>query len=321
MQRFVMSLFQKILTSFSISLIFFVSASQAFAFPNFDFDGKADFAVFRVSDKNWYSLSSELKTFSAVQWGAANDKLVPADYDGDGLTDEAVYRNGNWFIRKSRDGQLFSVKWGGNSQVEGGFTYDEPVAGDFDGDGVYDIAVFRPADGTWYILKSASGFSQNYPLIFKWGKLGDIPVPADYDGDGTTDFAVFRYTETRWYILESRTKQLRTAQFGSIGVDLLVPNDYTGDGKADIAVYRRGNWIFIRSEDDRVENQIFGEANDKPVPADYDNDGIIDFAVFRNGDWFMLNSSDGAFSSIKFGQNGDVPLAFLDVKPSIVGVP
>jgi len=316
-----MSNFQKILTSFSISLIFFIAAPQTFAFPNFDFDGKADFAVFRPTDKNWYSLSSELKTFAAVRWGAENDQLVPADYDGDGLTDEAVYRNGSWFIRKSRDGELFSVNWGANVQVPGGYVADEPVSGDFDGDGVYDIAVFRPADGTWYVLRSTSGFSANYPLIFKWGKLGDIPVPADYDGDGTTDFAVFRYTETRWYILESRTKRLHAAQFGSIGIDRLVPHDYTGDGKADIAVYRRGNWIILRSEDDRVENQFFGEANDIPVPADYDNDGSTDFAVFRNGDWFILNCSDGAFASIRFGQNGDIPLAFLDTKPSIVGVP
>ncbi len=321
MQRFVMPRFSKILTSFSFSLIFFFAAFQIFAFPNFDFDGKADFAVFRPTERTWYSLSSELKTFSAVTWGAANDRPVPADYDGDGLTDEAVYRNGNWFIRKSSNGEMFSVKWGGTTQTEGGYTYDEPVPADFDGDGTADIAVFRPADGVWYILQSSNGFSQNYPLIFKWGKLGDIPVPADYDGDGRTDFAVFRYTETRWYIQESRTKSLRTATFGRLGVDRLVPNDYTGDGKAEIAVYRDGQWIFIRSEDNKIEYQNFGSAYDKPVPADYDNDGIIDFAVFRNGDWFVLKSSDGAFSSIKFGQNGDVPLAFLDTRPSIVGVP
>jgi hypothetical protein len=39
-----------------------------------------------------------------ASWGLATDRLAPADYDGDGLTDVATFRNGTWYIQQSAAG-------------------------------------------------------------------------------------------------------------------------------------------------------------------------------------------------------------------------
>jgi len=54
-----------------------------------------------------------------TQWGTMGDVPLPNDYDGDGKTDFAVWRNsdGNWYIRKSSNGQLRQEAWGTSGDI------------------------------------------------------------------------------------------------------------------------------------------------------------------------------------------------------------
>ena len=273
---------------------------------DFDGDGKADVAVFRPTEGNWYIQQSSNGEFRGVQFGTSGDRIVPGDYDGDGKTDTAVFRpsDASWYLLDSSTGVFRSMQFG---QTE-----DIPAAGDYDADGKTDICVFRPDAGTFYLLNSSDG-SFHYQ---QWGTVGDVPVIGDYDGDGKSDFAIFRPSSSIFYILRSSDGVITGQQWGVSG-DKPLAADFDGDSKTDVAVYRpsAGAWYYLRSTDNGFRGIAWGTSGDVPVAGDYDGDGKHDIAIFRpsTGVFYILQSTSNALRSEQFGINGDIPVAASDL--------
>lgn len=123
---------------------------------------------------------------------------------------------------------------------------DDPIRGDFDGDGRADPASYRATNGEWRFWLSANSFVLAGPV--RWGATGDIPVPADYDGDRRTDIAIYRPATGRWHVLLSSTnfKTTLDIQWGDAS-DRPMPIDYDNDGKADLALPRSGGFDILLS--------------------------------------------------------------------------
>lgn len=160
-------------------------------------------------------------------------------------------------------------------------------AGDYNGDGTADVAVFRGAQSLWLVR----GLTQIY-----FGTDADIPVPGDYDGDGTADPAVWRSSASLWAV-RGQTRLYH----GNVS-DLPVPGDYNGDGSCDPAVFRgeSGRWL-VRG----VTKPYFGIAGDTPVSADLNGDGTDEMAVFRGGSGLWRWRGITRFY---FGASGDRPV-------------
>lgn len=232
---------------------------------DFDGDGVRDTAVWRPSTGVWYILRSTDGNIDHFTWGMTTqhptgglaDVPVPADFDGDGRADIAVFRpdTGIWYILTSSTGydhrSTVYFQWGQLGDV--------PVEADYDGDGRTDIAVFRPLGNRWFISQSADGL----PRVATFGTSGpDQLVPADYNGDGRAEIAIFR--EGEWHMLDLASGSVESTIFGP-ATGTPAPADYDGDGEIDLAVFDRGNWYIFRSTTGELSTLQFGSDGDLPL--------------------------------------------------------
>ncbi len=277
-------------------------------YNDFDGDGRTDLTVYRTLNRSFYSQSSLNNVLSEKQIGSAGDSVsLTVDFDGDGKSDysTAAY-NGNfiWRVFQSTTNTLKETAFGSSA------FNDFFAAADYDGDGTFDIAVYR--GGVWYIIESSTG---NYRYEY-FGQSGDVPAPNDYDKDGKADLAVARSENgvRVWYVRRSSDNQNYRVEWGlSSDAFFTGRSDFDGDGAADISVIRNENsqrvFYILRSSDNQLQTIRWGASNDVVKLGDYDGDGKTDAAVTRaiNGGrvFFILQSSNNQPRYEYFGLAGD----------------
>jgi hypothetical protein len=157
---------------------------------------------------------------------------------------------------------------------------DQPVVGDWDGDGRANVGVRTPATKTFQ-LQTPAGVST---IVF--GSVADLPVAGDWDGDGLWEVGVLK-AGTNVFRLRAASGAVSQVALGDAD-DLPVTGDWDGDGKTDLGVYDSATATFtlriVDADGLAWTAQVpFGEPEDLPVTGDWDANGKTDVGVWNPG--------------------------------------
>ncbi len=98
-------------------------------------------------------------------FGAAGDIPVVGDWNGDGRTKIGIFRNGNWYLDYPGTGVWVGCGTTATTDrcYEGTFgaAGDIPVVGDWTGDGITKIGVYRDSAKAWYLDMNGDGIWDN----------------------------------------------------------------------------------------------------------------------------------------------------------------
>jgi hypothetical protein len=247
--------------------------------------GGTQITGYRQSGVNWELRIDGYPGVVATQCWYQGVVMCPGHYDSQPFSDIVVYYEplGGWSRYPFKDW----FQWGGPGM--------KSVWGDYNADGISDLALFQISSGLWYIyVIGDTSYVAAWGL--SWGYSGTVPVPGDYDGDGKFDLAVYDRMTGQWYIRTLAGKVLAWRISWGFAGAVPVSGDYDGDGIYDLAVYDKGtgNW-FVRALTGRVLawRRNWGYAGALPVPGDYDGDGVFDLAVWdgAQGRWYVQSWS------------------------------
>ena len=162
------------------------TGQSLFAFRGADFtgDGRDELVIARSSTTTgavtWYIGDAATGAqLMQARWGNFNTHFIinPADYTGDGIADLVTWAAGEapsgqlWWIRNTATGGILPPTRFGIGDPNF-INMDLPIRGDYDGDGIHDLAVWRPSNATFYVLRSTDGAF----VVQQWGAPTDTPL-------------------------------------------------------------------------------------------------------------------------------------------------
>ncbi len=168
-------------------------------------DGTSDLGFIRKNEETnsliWHFRGLGFKKTDGTRihklvFGSFGDNnIILGPWETPKITNPAIatmyYNVWSFYIYK-RDGTLKHYYWG----REG----DLPRVQDYDGDGIFDVAVFRPSEGKTYVIKSTDGLG--YIYNFGHGSY-DHSFRGDVTGDGIDDITFWEPLTGNFYSMIS----------------------------------------------------------------------------------------------------------------------
>src|ERR1035437_8960018 len=234
--------------------------------------GLTQFALDRNGDFNFLSPPDNFR-----QFGLNLDRPVAGDWFGTGVISLGVFRcpandrpaggECGWYIDANNNGNADSIAAGDPvwhfGLADSATTHDEPIVGDWTGDGISKIGVMRcplvgqPGVCTWYLDVGNKHASDSTVRTIQFGLPGDKPVANNWNGGGNVDqIGVFRcplggtplapIAGTCSWLVDSNgtaaTTQLPGTTYPTFGLtgDIPIVGNWFGTGRKRIGVFRGG---------------------------------------------------------------------------------
>jgi uncharacterized protein YkwD len=168
---------------------------------DWDGDGEATPGLFRQSDGFVYVKNGNSQGTADLEFYFGNPGDVPliGDFDGDGRDSVSIWR--------PSQAQVFIINGLGEDgrglgAADFAFSFgnpnDTPFVGDFNGDGIDTIGLYRQSTGFVYFTNTLG--SGNADLAFFYGDPGDQILAGDWDGDGDDTVGVYRPSSGKVYL-------------------------------------------------------------------------------------------------------------------------
>ncbi len=183
---------------------------------------------------------------------------------------------------------------------------DVPIAGNFVGDAISEVAVYRRGKRSSFVVNDPAG-----ARVLTFGATTDEPVIGDWDGDGAVNLGIRRPKKSK-FRLKTPSRVIKIA-YGEPS-DRPIAGDWDGNGTSEIGVFRPSTATFHqRLADGSTLAVVLGDSDDIPVTGDWDGDKVTDLGVYdQTTAVFTLRLVDSlglpATTQVPLGLTGDLPV-------------
>ncbi|MEP7289151.1 MAG: PA14 domain-containing protein [Chloroflexota bacterium] len=206
---------------------------------------------------------------------------------------------------------------------------DIPITGDWDGDGIDGIGLFRPSTGLWLLVNNTHYLPITaYDMAFTFGGPGDLPLAGhwkfgpDSAGAYHDGIGVYRSSTAQFLLRNDLSTGLVDYQMtlGYSNTDKGIVGDWNGDGVDSPGLFRPSNGMFYLSNAREVANSTitqdlsfaFGASTDIPFTGDWVGHGSSGVGMYATPSTVNLNynlTSGVPNLTFTYGGAGFTPLA------------
>ncbi len=235
-----------------------------------DPDSVHNVGLFDPTSGEWHLRKGD-GTAMSITFGDPGDHPLVGDWDGDGVETPAVWR--------PPSGGGAGHFYGTNAIATGmadvdfpfGQTGDMVLAGDWNGNGLDTVGLYRPAENKVYVWNTMGTGEPSKTYLF--GDFGDTAFVGDFDGNGVETIGLQRISTGEVFMKLSHTTGNADMKliFGDPN-DKMVAGDWNTNGSDSVALFRDSDATFYQRNTNTTgtadSSFLFGEAGWMPVAGE-----------------------------------------------------